>query len=262
MEQSVIVAYNKYKKHLLDKDSDIKNFKVAFFDYIIKIANYLFNNFDEFLWNTYSNAIARTVFNVLSGNPVKGEVKKALTNTKDNNDVNLPEEFSSILKKFAKRLTSFPHFNDLCNEQIQSGLMQNLIIALRNEKECSEIIEKIIGFYESNPLDMTDMDNTPFVRLLEVVLSVSSKTELKRIYKLAIKEKLVELAKSKYGNFVVQKLITHCNSKKLFGKIFAKIENEMESILEIGNSGVLLAVVKACRNLEICQGGCMMVSFS
>ncbi|KAK6632249.1 hypothetical protein RUM44_007284 [Polyplax serrata] len=255
LQQSLIVAYTKYQKCVADEDSE-KKLNIKFYTYIMKISNFLFNNFDEFVWDVYSNAIARTVFNVLSGNPVKGEVKPS-SSIKMEDEVKFPDEFKSLLHKFAKRILSFPQFEEFCNDQIQSGLLQSLLVALGNSDECYELIDKIIFYYGNNQLDLSDAANTPFIRLVEGVLSVANKSYLKKVYKVMLKENLVELSKSKSGNFAIQKLIGNCNSKKMFGKIFAKLESEMEEILNAGNSGVLLAVVKACGRLEICQGACM-----
>ena len=272
LQQTIVVSYQKYTKckgnsnedddddGVKQENEDEKKLSIRFYEYILKISQFLFNNLYDFIWDTYSNAIARTVFNVLSGNPIKGEIKPEERNKKTS--MRVPQCFTELLKKFAKKIMTHPQFDDFCYQSTNSGLLQSLLVALGVDSlERREMMEQILKNYEKNQVDLLDECNEPFSRLLEVIASIGDKQTVKNVYKMVVKDKLVDLSKSKCGNFLVQKLIGNCKSKKTFGKIFAKIEPEMENVLGEGNTGVVLSIVKACRRLEICQGGCMTVSF-
>lgn len=259
LEQTVVVSFMKYKKNVEGEEN--KKLSLEFYNYILKVANFLFNNIEDFIWDVHSNPVARTVFNVLSGYPVKGDVQSLGSDIKEESNFKVPAEFTAVLKKFCLKILSHPQFSDFCNQPLNSSFLQSLLIAVRKLEENSNMIDKIIGIYESHPLELLDENNLPYLRLLEVVLSVSNKQQWKKVYKLVFKDKIVDMAKSNFGNISVQKLIDSCKSKKTFGIIFTSLESHMKEILVEEKSGVLVAVVKACQTLGICQGGCMTVSF-
>lgn len=104
-------------------------------EFVVKTSKFLMNNLEDFVWDTYGSHIMRTCFDSLSG---VFQVKKSFivggpsAESKSTSDKNLtvPDEWLEILQEYAKRLQAWPQFPDFPYNELSSGLVQSLCMAL------------------------------------------------------------------------------------------------------------------------------------
>lgn len=72
-------------------------------EWLLKVAKFSFNNFEEFIFDNYANHVLRTVLCC-----VVGETEDSLTKPPSNDQKVVPVEFSKALKDFVDQLTNWP----------------------------------------------------------------------------------------------------------------------------------------------------------
>ncbi|CAH0717576.1 unnamed protein product, partial [Brenthis ino] len=88
------------------------------------------------------------------------------------------------------------------------------------------------------------------VRLLEAALFVSKKKTYTQIYARCFINRLGQLATMPMLNFTVQRLIDNCQVKEEFEPMFEELSNKYNALLACGNTGVLVALAKACLRMK------------
>ncbi|XP_063833933.1 nucleolar protein 9 [Ostrinia nubilalis] len=199
----------------------------------------------------------------------------------------VPDEFKELVKEFANRLSAWPQFKDLPYQNLTSALLQVLLYAIRNvdnsitknllkklldesfapddwvsnandEKKNDEKIEvdskdnvKESSNMESGELPPVFGDQSA-VRLLEAALFVAKKKMYTQIYAKCFINRLGQLATVPMLNFTVQRLIDNCQCKEEFEPMFDELSAKFGALV-IGNTGVLVAIAKACVRLRARQ---------
>ncbi|XP_046973540.1 nucleolar protein 9 [Vanessa cardui] len=198
----------------------------------------------------------------------------------------VPDEFKEIAKDFANRLSAWPQFKDLPYQNITSALLQVLLYAVKNvDKNLTKsLIKKLLnesfapedwmatGTEEKKDdkidVDASDMkeeqqltagnlppvfESESAVRLLEAALFVSRKKMYTQIYARCFINRLGQLATMPMLNFTVQRLIDNCNIKEEFEPMFEELSPKFGALLACGNTGVLVALAKACLRIKAKQ---------
>ncbi|KAM3956630.1 nucleolar protein 9 [Aphomia sociella] len=198
---------------------------------------------------------------------------------------NIPEEFKDLVKEFANRLSSWPQFKDLPYENLTSALLQVLLYAIKNvdKSVTKELIKKLLNESfapedwvssstdEKKNIDVDDKDEAEMdigikhvglppvfesqsaVRLLEAALFVAKKKMYTQIYARCFINRLGQLATVPMLNFTVQRLIDNCQVKEEFEPMFEELSSKFNAILASGNTGVLVALAKACLRIKAKQ---------
>ncbi|XP_072948059.1 nucleolar protein 9 [Epargyreus clarus] len=204
---------------------------------------------------------------------------------------NVPDEFKDIVKEFANRLSLWPQFKDLPYQNITSALLQVLLYAVKNvdKKITNNLIVKLLNESfapddwvssshdtkdDKKKIDLTENDengvekaddncassNLPpvfesesAVRLLEAALFVAKKKMYTQIYAKCFINRLGQLACMPMLNFTVQRLIDNCQIKEEFEPMFDELAGKMGALLACGNTGVLVALAKACLRIRAKQ---------
>lgn len=104
-------------------------------EFVEKVSKFLLNNLEDFVWDTYGSHVMRTCFDSLTG---IHQVKKSfITNEPDiskpqpdDKRLTVPDEWLEILQEYATRLQAWPQFADFPYDELSSGLLQGLCIAL------------------------------------------------------------------------------------------------------------------------------------
>lgn len=103
-------------------------------EFVVKVSKFLLNNLEDFVWDTYGNHVMRTCFDSLTG---IYQVKKSfITNeaaekaSPNDKRYDVPEEWIEVLREYANRLQAWPQFPDFPYNELSSGLMQSLCVAL------------------------------------------------------------------------------------------------------------------------------------
>ncbi|KAL0811657.1 hypothetical protein ABMA28_009107 [Loxostege sticticalis] len=200
----------------------------------------------------------------------------------------VPDEFKELVKEFANRLSSWPQFKDLPYQNITSALLQVLLYAIKNvdntmtkdllkrllnesfapddwtskandEKKSDEKID-VDNKEDVNESIVNDTSNLPpvfsdqaAVRLLEAALFVAKKKMYTQIYAKCFINRLGQLATVPMLNFTVQRLVDNCQIKEEFEPMFDELSDKFGAIMACGNTGVLVALAKACVRLRARQ---------
>ncbi|XP_041989050.1 nucleolar protein 9 [Aricia agestis] len=198
----------------------------------------------------------------------------------------VPEEFKEIVKEFANRLSVWPQFKDLPYQNMTSALLQVLLYAVKNvDKDLTKNLVKKLLNESFAPDDWTstgnddkkdkiDVDNyeegkekmenaagslppvfesESAVRLLEAALFVSKKKMYTQLYAKCFINRLSQLAAMPMLNFTVQRLIDNCKIKEEFEPMFEELSTKYSTLLASGNTGVLVALAKACLRIKTKQ---------
>lgn len=103
-------------------------------EYVVKVSKFLLNNLEDFVWDTYGNHVMRTCFGSLTG---IFQVKKSfITNeigekaSPNDKRYDVPDEWIEVLQEYAARLQAWPQFPDFPYNELSSGLLQSLCVAL------------------------------------------------------------------------------------------------------------------------------------
>ncbi|CAB3229303.1 unnamed protein product [Arctia plantaginis] len=193
----------------------------------------------------------------------------------------IPDEFKEIVKEFVNRLSSWPQFKDLPYQNITSGLLQVLLYAVKNvdKNATKEVVRKLLDesfapedwVSNGNDDDKKDVKNADetnevqtanlppvfesesAVRLLEAALFVSKKKTYTQIYARCFINRLGQLATMPMLNYTVQRLVDNCEVKEEFEPMFEELSDKLPALLACGNTGVLVALAKACLRLKAKQ---------
>ncbi|XP_026728559.1 nucleolar protein 9 [Trichoplusia ni] len=262
-------------------------------EFTLKISKYALNNLEEFVWDKTANYILRSVVKCLSGiTLLPGEKPKVNifkqtvddgkgipphTNTMTYKAI--PEEFKPLVKDFVTRLSSWPQFKDLPFQNTTSGLLQVLLYAIKNvdKNATKEILRDLldkcfapedwVAEGDDDKKEVKDGDGNPAVssdlppvfqseaavRLLEAALFVSKKKTYTQIYARCFINRLGQLAAMPMLNYTVQRLIDNCDVKEEFEPMFEELSDKLGALLACGNTGVLVALAKACLRLKAKQ---------
>ncbi|CAG5013448.1 unnamed protein product [Parnassius apollo] len=194
---------------------------------------------------------------------------------------NVPEEFKEVVKEYANRLSLWPQFKELPYESVTSAMLQVLLFAVKNiDKTLTRhLIKKLLNESfapddwvsmstdnkedgekdEKNEDGETEVVNCslppvfksePAVRLLEAALFVAKKKMYTQIYAKCFINRLGQLATLPMLNFTVQRLIDNCKIKEEFEPMFEELSSKFAALLACGNTGVLVALAKACLRIK------------
>ncbi|CAK1543645.1 unnamed protein product [Leptosia nina] len=192
----------------------------------------------------------------------------------------VPDEFKEIVVEFANRLSSWPQFKDMPYENLTSGLLQVLLYAVKNvdKKLTKDLVNKMmdesfvpegwVGKSVDEKKEEKDIEteqevegnslppvfeSEAAVRLLEAALFVVKKKTYTQIYARCFINRLSQLAAMPMLNFTVQRLIDNCQIKEEFEPMFDELSIKFDTLLACGNTGVLVALAKACLRIEARQ---------
>ncbi|CAH0597091.1 unnamed protein product [Chrysodeixis includens] len=192
----------------------------------------------------------------------------------------VPDEFKVLVKDFVTRLSSWPQFKDLPFQNTTSGLLQVLLYAIKNvdKNATKDILRDLLdkcfapedwvaggdddkkevkegeGSSAASTADLPPVfTSEPAVRLLEAALFVSKKKTYTQIYARCFINRLGQLAALPMLNYTVQRLIDNCDVKEEFEPMFEELSDKLGALLACGNTGVLVALAKACLRLKAKQ---------
>lgn len=256
--------------------------------FVVKVSKFVLNNLEDFVWDNYANHIIRTCVVTLAGIYVEREFQAGKGYAKKNaleKEVALKttsEDWMGIILEFVERLQLWPQFADFPYDELSSGLLQYLCVAARlaDKSALKSLGKKILNqaflapieevkdefdeFGENKEkvkMDESEKSNLAKVftkessiRLLEVLLGVAGAKLFTQLYAMLFCGRLKELSDMKSGNFTVQKLLESSTEKVELEAIFDELSPNIENMLQIGHTGVVLAMALACLRLSAKQG--------
>lgn len=266
-EEADVIGHN--LKH--NFPSEHKNFCK---NYVEKVSKFLLNNLEDYVFDYAGNHIIRKCIASLSGKATKRNSMASARNSRGHNEtieivtLTVPEEWADIIREYAVRLEAWPQFPDFPYNELTSALLQTLLDSF------TIIDKKLISIYGKHLLKESFCNETEgesklskvfstesSVRLLESLLMVCGEKLIGKIYKKLFISHILELSTNRNTNFTVQKLLATIKDKEKFSSIFDEISTNFQNLLQIGHTGVIVALAKACQNLCAQQGPFVHVSY-
>lgn len=245
-------------------------------EFILKTSNFMLNNLEDFVWDSYATHVLRRCILCLTG-LVKQAAPGTFKNPRQNHKIDfasfeVPETWHQIVNECARRLQVWPQFGELPYSEYTSGLLQHLCIALKytNKNTLKSFGKKILheGFLapvnddtdkkDSEPQEGTILSKVfttePSIRLLEVLLSVAGPKLKTQLNAMLFTGRLKVLSTHRSANFAVQKLLQYVKEESEFTAIFDELSQYIEELLQLGYTGVVAALAQACERLKQKQG--------
>ncbi|XP_055528145.1 nucleolar protein 9 [Wyeomyia smithii] len=255
------VTYN------LKQDFSVDHRKVCA-KFVKKVAKFLLNNLEEFVWDSFGNYVTRQCIMNLAG---IAELKMGKGESPEVRKLVVPEKWFKLIIEFCSRLLAWPQFSELPYSEFTSALLQSLLVALDRAEDKFQLLqlsEKLLAsFLLEASEDEEESETEPTkklpkvfhhdssIRLLEVVLSVVDSDFLKnQLYKKLFQGNVIPLSQSRMTNFAIQKLLNNLSDKHILEVIFSELDEGIEEILKLGHTGIVAALAKACSRLSCQQG--------
>lgn len=271
--------------------------------FVVKISKFLLNNLEDFVWDSIACHVIRTCLLSLSGlfvfktkefissGPHQSRIKHLTADQEV--PIVVPADWNEIVLDYASRLQAWPQFPDFPYDELSSGLLQTLFLALRiaDKNELKHLGKKILNdaflaevktegneevavepkIEEDTKLPGEDdlklaqekeriaklpkvFQSESSIRMLEALLNVAGPKLLTQLYAKLFAGNLCVLGRMRSGNFAVQKLLDNCKTKEDFEAIFDELSPDLEDLLRIGHTGVVNALAQACLRLTAKQG--------
>lgn len=283
-KQRTITVPDEKEYNLTESFND--NHRKSCADFVTKSSKFLLNNLEDFVWDPYACHVIRTSLLSLAGifvfktkDFVGSSNQPRHNNTADKEvPLNVPDEWSEIIKEYAERLQAWPQFVDFPYDELSSGLLQSLCLALK----CSDkstlkhlgkkiLNESFIIETENGAEDVKDdkegieagdnivaklpkvFTTEPSIRLLETLITSAGPKLLTQIYVKLFSSRLIELSAMRSANFAVQKLLDNIKVKEDFETIFDELSPNTENLLRT-HTGVVHSLSQTCLRLCAKQG--------
>lgn len=241
-------------------------FKLECKEFTFKISKFMLNNLEDYIWDTYSTHVIRSVIRNLAQIP---KIDEKTTNKPIESGiitVEAPEDYKEVIVDLGERLIAWPQFSEFPDSEYTSGLLQVLIPALAKlnaSKLHKKYINKLLkdhfaaGIEENEPKTLPKgfLSVPAQILLNQCVESVGSNEKLfTKYYESLFKGRLTTLATSKVNNRAVQNLLNSCQEKAVFELIFDELADSFGQIIEAGNVNVITILGSACKRLACRQG--------
>ncbi|XP_055631144.1 nucleolar protein 9 [Toxorhynchites rutilus septentrionalis] len=238
--------------------------------FVKKMAKFLLNNLEEFVWDSFGNYVIRQCVLNLAG---IAELKVTKRESSEQMKLIVPDKWFKLISEFSLRLLSWPQFPEFPYNEFTSVLLQNILMALKQSGDLFQLLqigEKLLNesfllVVNDDSVEKEDVEDKPklpkvfqqdsSVRLLEVLLLVVDPEFLKdNLFKKLFQGKIAELSKTPATNFAVQKLLDTIFDKHILEHMFSELDDGLEGILQLGHTGVVAALANACNRLSCQQG--------
>ncbi|XP_068109640.1 nucleolar protein 9 isoform X2 [Hyperolius riggenbachi] len=229
-------------------------------DLIMSLCLEVKGKFLPYNQDIHGSFIVRTLFQVLSGTILKQETnKKGTQGPTVSSEFDVPDIFLQQLQEMSS------YFRDnigvfATNKVACLGMQVALQVLHRKLPSiCAMLCDDIIKFLSSRNVSGDSSSLLVFLkdetssRLLERILEVSEKKQLRRLYNSHFQGQLGVLAAHPIANYTVQRLIRAAQSKKLFCVLFDELSLAIEDVLAKGHMGIITTLAEACKKLECRQ---------
>ncbi|XP_005377074.1 PREDICTED: nucleolar protein 9 isoform X1 [Chinchilla lanigera] len=233
---------------------------------VLGLASEVCDDFLFYCGDTHGSFVVRTLLQVLGGTLLESErarprgsqsseaVRAPLRECKPA-DFEVPQTFLNCLQDliscFLKDLAVF------ITDKISSFCLQVALQILHRKlpQVCAHLCSATIGYLstrnssaDGSPLLLFLRDQTSS-RLLEQVLLVLEPPKLQSLFEDHFQGQLQTLAAHPIANFPLQRLLDAVTTPELLSPVFEELSPALEAILAQGHTGVVTALVGACRRV-------------
>ncbi|KAM6181008.1 nucleolar protein 9 [Erethizon dorsatum] len=233
---------------------------------VLGLASEMCGDFLFYCGDTHGSFVVRTLLQVLGGTLLESErarprgsqsseaLRAPIRECKPA-DFEVPETFLNCLQDlsscFLKDIAVF------ITDKISSFCLQVALQILHRKlpQVCAHLCNATIGYLstrnssaDGSPLLLFLRDQTSS-RLLEQVLLVLEPTKLQSLFEDHFQGQLQTLAAHPIANFPLQRLLDAITTPELLSPVFEELSPALEAILAQGHTGVVIALVGACRRV-------------
>ncbi|XP_076064919.1 nucleolar protein 9 [Oratosquilla oratoria] len=243
-----------------------KEQKTSLKTFLSKLVRFVFNNLDEFMYDTYASHIVRSVLECCSGVEVKDSIRSSnraqLSHSireVETQVLRVPKELKGLLTDIIGRFCQIPNFADMVCGDCSSAVLQCalMVLSTSGDSQCEELVDHIMthGFQALGDSSDTSsklhplFEHSAAVRLLEVVVVCASSKQQMQIFNDYFAGHIAQLSQNRMCNFAVQKLLVGWKDKEQFEVLYTEVCECLGTTLSSGHTGVLLALTQACRRL-------------
>ncbi|KAM9294562.1 nucleolar protein 9 [Gastrophryne carolinensis] len=241
-----------------DNEEEEEPGRLSLEEWILSLCSEVTRNFLPYNQNTHGSFIVRTLFQVLGGAIInQGANKKAEPAVISEFEV--PDTFQQRLQEMSGMFRD--HIGVFATNKVASVGMQVALQVLHRKSPatCAALCDDVIRFLASRNASADSGSLLVFLkdetssRLLERILEVSEKKQLRRLYDAHFQGQLHALATHPIANYTVQRLIRATRTKKLFSVLFEELSPAVEDVLAKGHMGIITTLAEACKRLQCCQ---------
>ncbi|KAM9068649.1 nucleolar protein 9 [Sarcophilus harrisii] len=233
---------------------------------VLKLAAEVREAFVLYSGDTHGSFVVRTLLQVLGGTVLESEIarprgpqslegQRAPVQEWKPASFEVPGTFLSCLQElstcFLKDISVF------ITDKVSSFCLQVALQVLHRKlpKACARLCDSVIKYLstrnsaaDGSPLLLFLRDQTSS-RLLEQVLLVSEPSWLQTLFENHFQGQLQALASHPIANFPLQRLLDAITTPQLLSQVFEELSPALEAILAQGHTGVIIALVGACRRV-------------
>lgn len=211
--------------------------------WLTKVALFVLNNIEEFVWDQYANHVVRTVMQQLGTHA-------------SNHD-----ELKKVLVRFSRVIAGLPQLRDFAGSTLPSGLLQVSLDALGefNKPLILRLLSEV--FQCKSPEDgesevPTELSCEASCRLAETIVTAVAAHHpslLIAVHDQLSSGRVALLSLHPTSNFFVQRLLQHCSVPADLEKIFDELSGRLGEVLSARHTGVILSLGQACQRLGVQQ---------
>ncbi|XP_077764890.1 nucleolar protein 9 isoform X3 [Canis aureus] len=233
---------------------------------VLGLASEVCDDFLFYCGDTHGSFVVRTLLQVLGGTLLESErarhrgsqspdTQRAPARECKPTDFEVPKTFLNHLQDlsscFLKDIAVF------ITDKISSFCLQVALQILHRKlpQFCAHLCSAVISYLSSrnssadgSPLLLFLRDQTSS-RLLEQVLLVLEPLRLQSLFEDHFQGQLQALAAHPIANFPLQRLLDAITTRELLSPVFEELSPALEAVLAQGHSGVVIALVGACRRV-------------
>uniref|UniRef100_A0A8D2AKJ2 NOP9 nucleolar protein n=1 Tax=Sciurus vulgaris TaxID=55149 RepID=A0A8D2AKJ2_SCIVU len=237
---------------------------------VLGLASEVCDDFLFYCGDTHGSFLVRTLLQVLGGTLLESErarpggsksseTQRVTTRESKPTDFEVPEVFLNCLQNlsscFLKDIAVF------ITDKISSFCLQVALQILHRKlpQFCAYLCNAVIGYLSTrsssgagSPLLLFLRDQTSS-RLLEQVLLVLEPLRLQSLFEDHFQGHLQTLAAHPIANFPLQRLLDAISTPELLSPVFEELSPALEAVLAQGHTGVVIALVGACRRVGAYQ---------
>ncbi|NP_001080035.1 uncharacterized protein LOC379727 [Xenopus laevis] len=229
-------------------------------DLFLSLGSELKEKFLLYNKDTHGSFIVRTLFQVLGGTVLSQNTgRKAAKGPTVKSEFEVPESFLHQLQELCGGFSE--HIGVFATHKVASLGIQVALQVLQRKMPavCAQLCDQMIEFLASRNVSAESSSLLVFLkdetssRLLERILEVSEKKQLRRLFKAHFQGQLQALSSHPIANYTVQRLLSAVQTKKLFAELYDELSPGLEDALAKGHMGIITTLADTCKRLKYRQ---------
>ncbi|CAL1532749.1 unnamed protein product [Lymnaea stagnalis] len=284
-KELAIVTFDRFASHVFqslvqylpaiyetrDKNMDRQNNPPSLKGAIEQVCKFMESHMRDIMTHTYASHVLRSFLEALGGAQVKEEVvrsqvsrthrKVEATPKKTSTDTSLSQDFHDFFILLKEKIVKLCNFEDHLSDANYCPVLQTVLLILHKtstseyEQLSDLILQKsctVVTNAEIGPDDITKripdiVQNEVGSYLIELLISLANESQMRAMYDLLLRGKLIYFAVHPYANYVLQKFLTCVSDTEMFEDLSKDIIQYMEDILAVNHTGIITKLAEACK---------------